>query len=148
LLPGLRRRTSVRGETRAFVQDDDGEAVGVTPLGNRDLAVERTHLLGAELDVFDLDAHLRDAQEHPLTEVHRGLLRAGPGNEGFYGLLEAVLAKTGSAFLEMDADVLAVVVLALAIQVEVDGLEDLTTGGLVRLTTAHDSALTSPRSTA
>src|SRR5664280_983657 len=67
----------------------------------------------------------------------RGVVAAAPGNQRLDLPLEAVLAQTGRALVQVHADLAAVVVGYLTVEVEVNLLDHLSTVGLVWTTAAH-----------
>src|SRR5674536_183029 len=84
------------------------------------------------LQLVDLDAHCAQPHQHPAAQpLGRGVVAAAPGNQRLDLPLEAVLAQTGRALVQVHADLAAVVVGYLTVEVEVNLLDHLSTVGLV-----------------
>src|SRR5664280_2766794 len=89
-------------------------------------------------NLVDLDAHCAQPHQHPAAQpLGRGVVAAAPGNQRLDLPLEAVLAQTGRALVQVHADLASIVVGYLTVEVEVNLLDHLSTVGLVWTTAAH-----------
>ena len=68
--------------------------------------------------MLDLEPHLLDPDEHPVAKVDRSRVAAAAArDERLHGLLEAVLPQAGSALVEVDAHLVVVAGVLLAVEV-------------------------------